>query len=285
MRNHLKIVRRRMASWAVAGLAALVLAGCATEAQVKRIVSDSNAVLLASRLPEAELVLPDQAPDNAAAEIEDFIARHPEQVTLNAALRVRQAIVYLARKEYNQADAAFKAAQRLGVVTDRDQALVAVHEHLIWWYENSQAQAVDPARSAAARKAFVDEARRRGASPDIRDFLAEGSAWLGFREFNSTLAGRPAQRQLLEQTVNDYAFILDASDLEWLCKPAEHKGVDVPLALRRRLRAQAVLRRAAVQAEELRTSTSAPTFASPVLQELIGSSSTRPLGCAPLPKA
>lgn len=263
---------RRYLNWAGIGVLVLLLAGCATEAQVKKIVADSNATLLASRFPDPQLTTPGErtGEQDPAAQIEDFIAQHPDQKALNGALRVRQAIVFLRRREYNRADAAFKAAKDLGTSTARDQALVAVHESLIWWYENASAGRVDVSRAASARKALIDEARNRKDSPDIRDFLAEGSAWVGLMQFASTKTTVAEQRQVMEQTINDYAFILDQDDLNWLCKPpVKVEGTDLSPAMRRRVRAEALLRQSAAYSQAIDGAENRPAFTQPILQDLI----------------
>jgi hypothetical protein len=252
----------------------LLLAGCATEVQVKQIVAHSNASLLASRLPDSQLLVrPEDAKDDDATRgIEEFIAAHPDQKTLNGSLRVRQAIIYLNRRQYNLADAAFKEAEKLGPPTSRDQALIAIHPSLIWWHENNAPGkpllSSQRESAAVARRAFVDEAMKRAASPDIRDFLAEVSVWIGLLQFASVKGSE--QKQVMEQTVNDYAFIFDEEDLKWLCKPpaiSEKKNVPDMVSLRRRTRAEAVLDTTARYATDL--GASKPQFLKAVLQELI----------------
>lgn len=277
---------RRCLAWLGIGLMSLAMAGCATEAQVKKIVADSNATLLASRLPDLQLGAPgeDSTERDPAAQIEEFIAEHPDQRALNGALRVRQAIVFLSREQYNQAEAAFKEAAKLGISTDRDKALVAVYPELIWWYENSSVPLVDPVKAGAVRKALIQKARDVQRSPDTRDLLAEGSAWVGFKEVVAITTSVTDQKLALEQTLNGYAFILDPADLEWLCKPPATKET-LSSAVRRRVRAQAVLRKGADLAAQIQDGNAGPTFDNSVVQELVWPPANTPRRCAPLPKA
>jgi outer membrane murein-binding lipoprotein Lpp len=260
---------RRLPGTLAAVALTLVLAGCATEAQVKKIVADSNAELLASRLPDLQPTKAGAAAidKDPAAQIEEFIAQHPDQPALHGALRVRQAVIFLTRQEYNRADAALKEAGRLGVFTDRDQALVAVRPHLIWWYENSREASPDPDRATAARKAFTAEAVKRQRSTDIRDYLAEGGAWIGFIELPVLRVRTPELKPVLEEIIKDYAFVLDAQDLAWLCKPVP-AGEPSP-TLQRRLRGEELLREAARVAQRLDEKGAAPAFTDPILQDLI----------------
>jgi hypothetical protein len=260
----------RLAAGICTALLLLALPGCATQEQVKRIVADSNAQLAASRFAEVPLEAKPDAPRevDAARQIESFIAEHPDQKTLIGTLRVRQAMIYLSRKQYNLAQAAFNAATDLQ--TDRDQALVAVHKSLIWWYENSATPFNDAmATSASAhRKAFSTEAKRRSASPEIRDFLAESAAWVGLKQFEATTRSSE-QKAIIEETMNDYAFILDGSDLEWLCQPAPMTDKADMQAARRRVWAELVLDEGTKQ---IRTMEVKPAFVPPLLQEIL----TRP---------
>jgi hypothetical protein len=250
----------------------LILAapGCATQEQVKKIVADSNAQLAASRFEEIPLNPRPDDPrdDDAARRIEEFIAAHPDQKALIGSLRVRQAMIYLSRKQYNLAEAAFNAATDLQ--TDRDQALVAVHPSLIWWYENSATKFDDTKAKASIshRKAFSREARVRSASPEIRDFLSESGAWVGLKQFEATTK-RIERKEIMEETMNDYAFILDGKDLEWLCRPSPMTDKTDMQAARRRVWAELVLDESAKQ---ISTMDDKPKFASPMLQEIL----TRP---------
>ena len=232
-------------------LSALLLAtaGCLTQQQVKQIVDDSNTRMLASQFPEAQLTARAGAADgdDVAKRIEDFIAAHPDQKTLNGALRVRQAIFYLNRRQWNLAEAAFAAAGELGVVTARDEALVAVHKEFVWWHEVSAAgkfqndKEVD--RAGPARQKFNDEARKRASSPETRDFLAEVGAWIGLAHAASAKSGEVLS--IMEQTIDGYAFILDAADIDWLCHPQAIPAKADMQTVRRRVRTEEVLNSAA----------------------------------------
>ena len=99
---------RHVAAGVCMSLLVLAAAGCATQEQVKQIVADSNAQLAASRFAEIPLDPKGREPGDvdAARQIEGFIAAYPDQKTLIGSLRVRQAMIYLDRKQYNLAAAA-----------------------------------------------------------------------------------------------------------------------------------------------------------------------------------
>src|SRR6185503_14329741 len=105
MKNKLLARFRQFTACAV--LAAMLFSsGCATQRQVKEIVSASNMASLS-----AELGLGSEDPSKpagggdswkqASAKIEAFVAEHPENKTTIAALRVRQAVLLLNNKQYH----------------------------------------------------------------------------------------------------------------------------------------------------------------------------------------
>jgi tetratricopeptide (TPR) repeat protein len=255
----------------------LAAAGCMTQQQIQKIVDDSNAQLLAGQFAEPQLLPTPGKPeaDDVAKRIEDFIAAHPDQKTLDGSLRVRQAIVYLNRKDYDLADAAFKAARELAPLpTARDDALVAVHESLIWWYENSGSREFDEEqirRAAEVRGAFNDQAKQRAGSPDIRDFLAEAGAWVGLQQATSVREAAE-EKLVIEQSLNAYAGIFDAEDLKWLCHPAQMADKLAMSAVRRRVRAETVLNETAKVVQGMQAQ-NRPTFEQPVFQELVAPTS------------
>jgi hypothetical protein len=266
---------RTIEKWARICLTLAVVAiasGCNLQPQVEKMVADSNARLLASQIPAAQLPLRpgDPKDDDVAQRIEQFIAEHPEQKTLNASLRVRQAIVYVNRKEYNLAEAAFKEAARHELVSARDAALVAVHEDLIWWYETSEADNLSEAqvkRAERARQAIIAEAKKRAGSPDIRDFLAEAAAWIGLKQL-AGLSSFAEQRVLVQQIVDEYSSIFDPDDLNWLCKPGPLTTNVAMAAVRRRARAEPILDATARYAQNPKLEPK-PTFRDPIMQDLV----------------
>lgn len=280
--NEFARASRWRVNWMTVGFlaATLALTGCVTQQQVQRIVADSNAQLLASQFPEPQL-LPkpgEPAGDDVSRRIDEFIAAHPDQKTLNGSLRVRQAIIYLDRKQYNLAEAAFNAAKAYQPLPGaRDDALVNVRESLVWWYENSGGGSFDEVQmghATGARKAFNEEARKRASSPDIRDFLAETGAWVGLKHFDSvTTSGE--QKLLMEQTINDYAFVLGAEDLKWLCNPGPMTDQVDMQTVRRRVRAETVLDQASMLARDMKPE-SRPIFRDPVVQEIVAPGSQTP---------
>src|SRR5438128_2365112 len=75
---------------------ALLCAGCASTKQVKSIVAESNAALLAAQIADVGLAGDPSSVSNkpdwqaASSKIDEFIAGHPDQDVAASALRVRQ---------------------------------------------------------------------------------------------------------------------------------------------------------------------------------------------------
>jgi hypothetical protein len=275
------LAARRVAV-AILGAVALALAGgCTTQQEVKRIVDDSNARLAAAMLPDPGLAADGKRVaevGDAARRIDDVIAAHPDQKALESSLRVRQGVIYLNQGSYNLASAAFESADPAQLFTDRDRALKELAPHLVWWYRTAAGPSPMPTaelgRAEAAMQAMKAQTAKRKDSPEVRDWIAETGAWIGLAYFAATPdAGR--QRAAMEDTINDYAAIFSPADLAWLCTPSR-AGASVPLPdLRRRLRAQPIIKQAATYSKLL-AGAGRPTFREPVLQDLIAPTAPNP---------
>jgi len=138
--NKIILTRFRVFTTTAVLAAALFATGCATQRQVKEIVSASNMASLST-----ELGLGGEDPSKpagggdswkqASAKIEAFVAEHPENKTTIAVLRVRQAVMLLNNKQYNLAKAAFAEAKLEDLrASSRDRSLKRLETDLLWWY-------------------------------------------------------------------------------------------------------------------------------------------------------
>jgi hypothetical protein len=260
----------------------LVVAGCATQEQVRQIVDESNSRLAASMLPDPGLAANGsraKETGDTARRIDDLIAAHPDQKALAASLRVRQGVIYLNEGDFNLAEAAFEAADAGQLFTDRDRALKALAPHLVWWY---RAKPVDKnllpdaefGRAEAAMAALKAQAAERKDSPDVRDWIAETRVWIGL-VYVAAVVPVAAQKTALEGAIDDYAAIFSAADLQWLCAPSKVTGKAPLPEVRRRVRALTVVAQAKQQAVPL-TGPNRPAFKEAVLQDLIAPTSPAP---------
>lgn len=265
----LRFIARQASVWLlVPALAAGLCAGCATTQQVKSIVAESNAAMLAAQLPDVGLASDPAAnvklPDPAAVskKIDDFIAAHPDQKVAASALRVRQAILLIVHGKYELARAAF--AEATDLKTDRDKALKAVSESIIWWWQHSAVdQWTSPVRAEARQHlAKLDgEIAKVQQSPDIRDYLAETRARLGL-QLAKKLQIAEGKRDVFMDTLNHYGAIFTPDDVTALRDGnLSPQSLAISVAEKRRLRALAVIETAKEPAQVLRTGGHAVTVA------------------------
>ncbi|HEX5220209.1 MAG TPA: hypothetical protein VFZ59_11630 [Verrucomicrobiae bacterium] len=188
----------------VAVLLAGALSGCVTYRQVQQIVADSNATILAHQLGgDVDLLVTADGTDGknefdgAAAQIEAFIAAHPEQKTTAAALRIRQAMLFLTAGKPELARAAFNAADTNLLFTARDQTLAAMSASLVWWFsaapkdvqwsnrdrDTNAVVALNNFRNLQTHltSSLKDHPENEG----IRDYVAETRAWIGLKKATS----------------------------------------------------------------------------------------------------
>lgn len=242
-----------VARWLASALLCLawLLPGCATRQDVAQIVAQSNAAIVASQfggLPEPRSGTNGPPWQEASDRIETFIAAHPDQAATVAPLRVRQAMLLLSHRQFNLAEAAFNAAVLEDLHTDRDRALKRNQDTLLWWFAastNDTWTAADQTKAQAALRTLQEEQAGLGASPEIRDYLAEMRAWIGLAAAKQTTSAERA-RELLEDALDVYGESFSAPDLVILAEDREQLADPQALGpdIRRRLRAKAVLNQA-----------------------------------------
>lgn len=209
---------RRLGTLAVA----LALSACATRAEVAEVVSDTNAAMLSP-----ELIQPGGTANgdwkDAVRKIDRIIAAHPDQAKMNAALRVRQAMLLTV----NKADAlaaevwTLVDAKLLGA---RDQSLYRLRESLIWWYGRASEAAPfapdEDADKAVPTIAALDaEGKTLGGLPDLRLFLATLRVNLELKRANSMPENSNPEKAALAlhltRSLKIYAEEFGAEDLSW----------------------------------------------------------------------
>ena len=154
-----------------------IVSGCATKGEVKGIVEASNKELLMStELAFVNTAIMGTGADSTSAshsglgekptvdqqeqwkvlsgKIDAFIAAHPDQKVTASALRMRQAMLLLAHKQYNLANAAFNMVEPQLLNTARDKALYTLRTHLVWWFRVSDAKVLGLEELRQADKAL-----------------------------------------------------------------------------------------------------------------------------------
>lgn len=186
-------------------LAAIIAsaAGCVTRQEVQAIVDESNRLIIdrfeADRLQSELLAVETMAGESASPDaktkpgdawqqasnrIDHFIANHPNQVTTNNALRVRQAMLLLDYGQYNLAKQAFDlldASANPPLVTERDKAIYAQRQHITWWFAaRGRVLAAEKVSAQAALDSLKIELQALPQRSEIGYYLAEMRAWIAY---------------------------------------------------------------------------------------------------------
>lgn len=261
-----------LASWA------LFLSGC-TSTDVKDIVRESNYEMLLADTSATASLLPADAKDRSTATIdsalgrlETFIQNYPDKPDLTNPLRLRQALIYLSKGSFANADAAFDAIDPTKLHSARDQTIFAVHHSLSWWYEH--AAEAGPSfvanQSAKAREVmteFKTKAEQANGAPEMQDYLREVRAWIGLK-----LAGQLeglARRQIIKDALDLYAIGFTGRE-EAILKEGKFEKDAPPFdrSIRRALRMDTLLDTAAGLAKPLPES-QRPQLANAALQLIL----------------
>jgi hypothetical protein len=224
--------------------------GCASNDEVLRQLEATNKALLNSTVPGE--VLPDSSKKKVAepweepsARIDAFIAAHPNDIPTASALRVRQAMLLLAHRQYDLAGAAFDQATELKLA--RDKALKALKEELIWWFKLDQKSA--PGNDVDDKiDAFSKQIATLNDDPEnesIRDYLAEMRAWIQLYAASHAVNGKMMARDI-GSAIDNYAETLTDDDITAINTGKTTPGLGpVSVQVRRQVRAMEVIKRAA----------------------------------------
>ena len=241
-----------------------LITGCANNREIIQQVETTNKILLESTIPQLEAAnktlldstLPSEVlPDNRkkviepwqvpSARIDAYIAAHPDNIPTASALRIRQAMLLLAYKQYHLAGAAFDQATELHLA--RDRALRALKKELIWWFKVDQERAPGNEVDDVIR-AFSDQiAILSGDSENesIRDYLAEMRAWIQLYAASHAVNGKMMAKDIAS-AMDLYAETLTEDDITAINTGNTTPGLGpVSLQVRRQIRAMEVIKRAA----------------------------------------
>ena len=240
-------------------LAALVVfaGGCVTTDEVKDIVRDANYQMLAASAPGSDLagLSPDGKSDaagaDAATKVNAFLAAHPDDPAMTAALRLRQTMLYLGQQAFALADATHQQIAATSLLAPRDKALYAAYADLRWWNEYALATPAvffSSQKDAAARHmaALAQQAAGLASLPDLRDYLLEMRAWIGLK-LGLASPNLEFSVQTLQDAVDGWTAGFTAPELQLLVA-ANFKSVKpFDLSTRRVIRARVLLTTLAAQ--------------------------------------
>lgn len=215
--------------------------GCVQYKDVVKAIHETNATML---------ILPDSSGEAGAepwvessARIDAYIEKYgKDNKTTASALRIRQAMLLLSYKQYNLAEASF--AQATDLKTDRDLALKALSDDLIWWFK------LDKTESPGSKfddviVNFQNEIKKLDKNPEnesIRDYLAEMRAWILLYAAPKAPNGKMLKERL-DNGLDNYAKTLTPKDIKAIKAGKPTEGLD-PLKTRRQVRAMEVFKRA-----------------------------------------
>jgi len=242
--------------------------GCATKTQVEEIVASSNAALLSDSLTDPlevnNALTPGKHPvavgsvipawQTASVKIEQFAVAHAEQTTTLSALRLRQAIMLLANNQFESARFAFDQATDLHA--DRDIALKALSNDLIWWFGLDKGFETTPSFTSAEQalnnfQAQIDKLSKNPKNDGIRDYLAEMRVWIALHYVKNETSAIEIKR-IMELTFNDYAKIFTEEDLAAIKNSTIGSSKDpLGVKVRRQTRAKEVIAAAKKRATSL----------------------------------
>jgi hypothetical protein len=214
-------------------LAASFLSGCITQKQVQNIITESNFQMLtvnaelASTQLQANPLEASEPADALLGQIATFIAQHPDKPSLTTPLRLRQAILYLNKKSYAAADAAFEAITPSNLHTERDLALYGLRKDFSWWYEHSETTSTSFVRDQEEKAQqvmakFASAAGKLKESPEVRDHLLEARAWISLH-----LAGGldgSARAQAIKEALDGLSPSMSATEEELIAQGSIKKN-------------------------------------------------------------
>ncbi|HWA85305.1 MAG TPA: hypothetical protein VG710_03720 [Opitutus sp.] len=251
----MKSSRRRssLRLFALLTLAAVFLAGCVTDDQVRSIVRDSNYQMLLAADPGLATTLSAQdgsstANQDAAARTNAFLAAHPDDPAMANALRLRETLLYLTQRNFDLADATQKQINAGELHSARDKALAAAYDDLRWWATYSLAgefeffgnqkdaalQHIASLETRAASKEIV-------ALPDLRDYFLEMRAWIGLKLGLATPRDPAAKQDAVEKAVNAWTNTFTGPELTLLNAKDFTSVKPFDLSTRRVIRARVLL--------------------------------------------
>lgn len=230
---------------------AVFAAGCVTTDQVKTIVRDANYQMLAASTPGGALGglsadgQTDASANDAAAQMNAFLAANQDDPVMAAALRLRQTLLYLSQHAFALADATHQQIDAASLTSPRDQAIYAAYPDLRWWNEYALAK---PAAFYSSQKdvatqhmaSLARQAAGLGALPDLRDYFLEMRAWIGLK-LGLASPDVTFSVNTLQDAVNGWTAGFTAPELELLNADTFKSVKPFDLSTRRVIRARTLL--------------------------------------------
>lgn len=233
------------------------LAGCATEQQVRDIVTNSNAAMLSPHL-ELPGDKESQSWKQAIGDIDRLIAANPDQKTLVNHLRVRQAMLLTVNGQYNLAEQRWKDVDG-GVLTNaRDKRLYENSETIVWWYRRAKIQEPLDFDVARGHKQRLDTGLKGLQDPSIRIYLATIRAQIALKIANDADVSDPQKQSEVANTmVTDlerYVQYFSPDDQHWVIdNPNSNvmEGESLMADFRNRVWLREIIRNFKITAQEL----------------------------------
>ena len=198
----------------------VALAGCATQAEVRAIVAESNAALVSPYLQRPGVEQPG-GDQEAMARIDRLIEANPDDATLVAHLRVRQAMLPTVRGHMAVATEIWSRVDPAKLVSERDRTLFDVRKPLLFAYSRLSAPAglnVDEKAAAKKHVATLTGSIEPSKERSLRIYLATVRALIEAKRADSMDEENEmaAIAALRESALAAFLSVFDASDLEWL---------------------------------------------------------------------
>jgi hypothetical protein len=232
--------RRFVLALALCGI--LASSGCITN-QVREAINDAEVASVSADyglgVADPSGPKPGAGWREASAKIDAIVAQHPESPDMNAALRVRQAVMLLNNQQFNLAKVAFEAAPPDKLHTPRDQALKNLQKELLWWYESAKGSIPsDEYEKASGYLANISKERSKLKSPSddsMRDWLAALRAWIALKlaaDADNDVLGEGASQKWLEDGLNTFAGMLPEGETSrWLTNTTFPNGLTLDTAM------------------------------------------------------
>jgi hypothetical protein len=208
------------------GLAPLLLAGvlvlstgCVTKRDVEEIVVGTNAALVSPYLNRTGEDA--SGGETALADIDRLIRSHPDNPVLVNHLLVRQAMVLTIQKKSALAEQRWGRVQSAELKSERDRALYASREALVWAYHRLPESSPLDANEMTLARSHIDELDGALASvetPDIAIYLHTIRAEIALKLADSMDEDRDKARitELLTTSLETYAESFAVEDRAWV---------------------------------------------------------------------
>jgi len=212
-------LQRRLLLCVVITVFSIQLSACATEQQVREIVTSTNAAMLSPHLE-----LPgDTTSDswkNAIRDIDRLIDANSDQTTLVNHLRVRQAMLLTVNGQYNLAEQRWADVDGSALTSERDKSLYENADTIVWWYRRAKVlEPLDP-DIASRHEQALDLGLQELQDPSIRIYLATLQAQIALRLANDADVSDPQKLSVVADSMvmdlERYVQYFSIQDQQWV---------------------------------------------------------------------